>query len=152
MLGSKLNLALWVGLVVSGTTSALIVIGIVGGVILGATGAAARSISAFSYYNGRADHVIALAVELIGVPVLAHRFKVGFWWGLLATALALGWQVLPERILFALFGSPKFVLAGFARFVTRDSLGPYRSQPSVTSTTDVRASRILPMKPTSSSS
>jgi hypothetical protein len=107
--------ALWSALLVSGAWSAMIIVGLVVTTILFYAAASLHIPAApgldytVGYYIGEASAVVALLTAVVGVPIFARRYRVGFWRGLLAVLAALCWLVLPFLLLFALLG-PAFAV------------------------------------------
>lgn len=98
------DFALWAGLVVTGSWSALIVIALVAAFLL-AAGAFLLDMhppeaERIGYYLGELCLVVALLSVFVGVPVLAQRHRVGFWRGLVGVLIAAAWLVLLFVALF----------------------------------------------------
>jgi len=92
------DFALWSGLVVTGSWSALIVIAFVAAFLL-AAGAFLLHLhppvaERIGYYLGESCLVVALLSVFVGVPVLAWRHRVGFRHGLVSVLIAASWLVL----------------------------------------------------------
>lgn len=60
-----------------------------------------RSTHLVTYYIGYGSPIVALFSAIVGVPVVARLYHVGFWRGLLAVMLALGWLALSFLPLFS---------------------------------------------------
>jgi len=101
---------LWLCLLVSGAWSTVIVAGVAVGTVayiiaVRSDVAVASSLSrTIGYQAGRLSMLVALLTAVVGVPILARRHRAGFWRGLLAVALALGWLALPFLALLILLG------------------------------------------------
>jgi len=99
------DFALWSGLIVAGSWSALILIAFVAAVLL--FGAAyllhmsAPDAERLGYYIGESCLVVAPLSVFVGVPILAKRHRVGFWRGLLGVVMGAAWLALLAVVLFA---------------------------------------------------
>jgi len=117
--GSAMNrftqFALWSALLVSGAWSALVVVGLAVITALFYTAATLHMPVApgldytAGYRMGQASAVVALLTAVVGVPIVARRYRVGFWRGSLAVLAALCWLVLPFWLLVAWRG-PAFAV------------------------------------------
>jgi hypothetical protein len=114
------DFALWCGLVVAGSWSALILIAFVVALLL-AGGAFLLDLHPpdahrIGDYIGQSCVVVALLSVFVGVPILAWRHRVGFWRGLVGVLIAAGWLVLLAAILLVLVLADRplafFVAAG----------------------------------------
>jgi hypothetical protein len=94
------DFALWSALLVTGAWSTMVLI-IVVVALLVHFGAAAlgmdpadRLADSIAYHGGQVSAVVVPLAAVVGVPILARRYRVGFWRGLLAVIATLGGLVL----------------------------------------------------------
>jgi hypothetical protein len=112
------DFALWAALVVTGSWSATILVGLIililfafGMTLLGVSLPAADTLGARA---AEAVMLIALLATFVGVPVLAWRHHVGFWRGLVGVIIAASWLALSvgAQITFVLLDKKTAFLAG----------------------------------------
>lgn len=115
-MNQRSGFALWSGLLVTGPWSTVVLASLAGTVAVYFAAAAfhvplaARLSNVIGYYAGKGCTVVALLTVVLGVPILARRYRVGFWRGLLTVVAAIAWLALPLWLLFVLLGPGSAVL------------------------------------------
>lgn len=116
-MNQRFDFALWSGLLLTGPWSTVVLVVVVVGVLVDSVAAAfdvaaaERLVYSVAYYTGMGCAVVTLITAVVGVPIMARRHRVGFWLGLLAVVVALGWLALPFWFLRVLLSPALTVFA-----------------------------------------